>query len=78
MLYKVTADLSFGESNKGQIASIQNFLSAALDKAVNINEGLTNQETSFIEVRECNHDDPARTTPDKVLARYEAGKGRVI
>ena len=78
MIYTVDLKLAFKKSDKNQMEALRDALAPFFQKAVNINEGQDNQEISFIEVRECNHDDPSRTTQDKILARYEVGKGKVI
>ena len=78
MIYTVDLKLAFNKAGKAQAESLRDALAPYFLKAVNINEGLDNQETGFIEVRECYHDDPTRTIQDKILARWEVGRGRII
>ena len=78
MIYRIVADLAFNKVDKRQMEALRDALAPFFRMAVNINEGSENQEIGFIDVRECNHDDAGRTTPDKVLARYEVGRGKVI
>jgi len=74
---RLTLDLSFKEEDLALIDQAKTLLLPLFKKAVNINEGLPNEERGFIELRECNHDDLTRTIPDVILARYEVGKGQV-
>ncbi len=78
MIYTVDAKLAFNVADKAQTEKLRDYLAPLIQKTVNINEGKDNQEISFIEVRECNHDDPSRTIQDKILGRWEVGKGKVI
>jgi len=78
MLYTVDIKLPFRDVDKATMVALRDALAPFFKKAVTINKGLDNQERGFIEVRECYHDDPTRTTPDKILARWETGKGQVI
>ena len=78
MIYTMDLKLAFKKADKKQFEALRDAITPFFEKAVNINEGLENEEVSFIEVRECHHDDPSRTVQDKILARDEVGRGKVI
>ena len=78
MLYTIDLKLAFKKSDKAQAEALRYALAPFFLKAVNINEGLDNEEISFIEVRECYHDETSRTIQDKILARWEVGRRKVI
>ena len=78
MIYTIDLKIAYKKLDKKQFEALRDAITPFFEKAVNINEGLGNEEVSFIEVRECHHDDPTRTIQDIILARWEVGRGKVI
>jgi len=76
MKYRVSLDLAFDEEKHA--LNLKKEAENLLPEASNINEGKDNQEIGFIDYRECNHDDPTRTIPDKVIEHIDVGERVVV
>ena len=70
MKYRVRLDLSFDNETDAQ--SLMAYARNISEKAVSINEGEANQETSFCDLEICRHDEGL---PCEKLERVEIKKG---
>ena len=70
MNYEFNCRLFLPESNKADFDRLVKLVEPFKIMAVNINIGKDNQEVSFIETRESNHDNLSRTTPDANIVTW--------
>ena len=77
MKLRLRADLILDIANRTELEALRDQMLPVFQHSENVNEGLGNEELSWIEVQECHHDeDPPQ--PCVVLAKWIKGKGKVI
>lgn len=77
MKYRVRIDLAFPQAARQYADQARDALLPLFQHAVVINEGQLNEERGIISVEKCYHDEEP-TRPCEEIARWEAGRGRVI
>ena len=78
MQYEIRMLFRIDEKDVAQADKLKDAILPFAKYMKNTNIDLPNKEKSFIEVRETNHDDPTRTIPDVILARFETDTGWVF
>ena len=77
MLYQLGLNGHLPEKAIDYVNKIRDVVTPIFKAMVVVNEGKDTEERGYFEIIESHHDTNP-TTPCKVLARYEVGRGRVI